>query len=328
MLKGLKHLLKRFNINGLLCIVILTGGIIQLFSSVHGLTWPKSALDEMILYEIRLPRFILGLFSGMILAVTGAVFQQLFNNQLADSFSLGLASGSSFGSGVAIVAGFSLVGVTLTGLFFSLLTLAVVLMIAKRLFSRERSGIVLSGLLINFFFSSALYGLLLINPKHAQALMNYMFGSLNGAEWFNVILLFPLTALCFILLYGLARPIAIAASGDVTAKSVGIHVERLTYIALITSSVLTSALIAVTGIIGFVGLIVPQLVSRQKSFRQQLPTIGLLGAAAVSWADLIGQQLFYPVQIPVSIIVSFFGLPLLLILMLRSNLEERHHRIE
>lgn len=294
-----------------------------MFGSTHGLAWPHNELDQTILNEIRLPRFILALLTGMILAVTGAVFQHLFNNQLADSFSLGLASGSSFGSGLAIVLGASMIGVTILGLFFSLLTLIIVLIIAKRLFSRERSGIVLSGLLINFFFSSALYGLLIMNPKHAQSLMNYMFGSLNSADWQDVILLSIISLLGFSGLYRMARPIAIASSGDVTAKSVGIHVERLIYVSLIIASILTSSLIAVTGIIGFVGLIVPQLVNKQWSLSRQLPTIALLGGAAVGGADIIGQFLFYPVQIPVSIIVSFVGLPLLLILMLRSNLEER-----
>lgn len=290
--------------------------------------WPKSALDRTILYEIRLPRLLLGMMAGMILAVTGAVFQQLFNNQLADSFSLGLASGASFGSGAALVAGYSIIGMTLSGLFFSLLSLVVVLVMAKQLFKRDRSGIVLCGLLINFFFSSALYGLLILYPKHIQALINAMFGSLNSAEWLHITLLLPLMTVCLMILYRLALPIAIAANGDVTAKSVGIHVERLTYAALVTASVVTSALIAVTGIIGFIGLIVPQLVSRQQSFRQQMSTIALMGAVSVSWADLVGQQLFYPVQIPVSIIVSFFGFPLLLILMLRSNLKARDHRID
>lgn len=279
-------------------------------------------LTPVLITDVRLPRLILAIITGITLTVSGAVFQTIFRNPLADSFSLGLASGASFGSGLMIVFGFNSVWVITSSVFMSLLTLFLIIMLTEVLFPLQRkTGMVLFGLLINFFFSSALYALVMIKPSKSIAIMNYMFGSLNNADYRVVYTVVPITIVCTMLTIYFSRETTIMASGTI-AQSVGVH-PNLMYIMLVVSSIMCAILISFTGIIGFVGLIVPQLVLRDMSLQHALPKIILLGATAVVWADFLGNTLIYPIQIPVSIVLSVIGLPLL-ILIIRKSYNLRH----
>ncbi|GGB11881.1 iron ABC transporter permease [Macrococcus hajekii] len=280
---------------------------------VKGHLWPADAFDWMIIRDIRLPRTLLGLLAGFILAVTGLVFQTVFGNKLADSFTLGLAGSASLGSALGIILGISVVMVSI---MMSLLALLFIIYLTHTYFRRsQRIGMILFGLFINFFCSSALYGLVVLWPGRSRQLMNYLFGSIGTATWTDIGLLMPLTLVGTAGLFWLARAITIVASGETLARGVGINDQIIIYISLSIASVMTAVLISTTGIIGFVGLIIPQLFSGMKQFW----SVGITGSIAVMSADFLGNNLLAPIQLPVSVPLSLAGLPLLLLMMLKKE---------
>lgn len=282
--------------------------------------FPETPLEWSILTDIRLPRLLLGLMAGFILAITGAVFQMMFNNPLADSFSLGIASGASFGSALGIVLGLSLTMTALASIVSSLSTLVVVILLTYQLFhAHQKTGMVLFGMFINFFFSSALYGLVILRPDESRSLLNYLFGSVGSAEWQDIIILIPVILIGTGFLLYHARAIAIMATGETIARSLGISTTTLMYVILTVASIMTAVLISMTGIIGFVGLIVPQLYRTMNDrFTVKLLWTGVVGSLAVIMSDFLGNIILSPVQIPVSVILSFLGLPLLLVITIRT----------
>ncbi|TDL97976.1 iron ABC transporter permease [Macrococcus brunensis] len=284
---------------------------------VKGHLLPVDAFDWLIIRDIRLPRTILGFLTGFILAITGAVFQTIFNNKLADSFTLGIAGGASLGSALAVVIGISAAVMSVAG---SLLTLLAVVLLTQLYFRHEqRTGMILFGMFINFFCSSALYGLVILWPGQSRQLLNYLFGSIGTAEWQNIYVLIPVTLIGLAVLLKLARPIMIVASGETIARGVGVEQQKVEYTALIISSIMTAVLVSITGIIGFVGLIVPQ-------FFKQTTTLlitGIVGGIAVIAADFLGNNMLTPLQIPVSVLLSQVGLPLLMMIMLKKEWKRR-----
>ncbi len=282
--------------------------------------FPETPLEWSILTDIRLPRLLLGLMAGFILAITGAVFQTMFNNPLADSFSLGIASGASFGSALGIVLGLSLTMTALASIVSSLSTLVVVILLTYQLFhAHQKTGMVLFGMFINFFFSSALYGLVILRPDESRSLLNYLFGSVGSAEWQDIIILIPVILIGTGFLLYHARAIAIMATGETIARSLGISTTTLMYVILTVASIMTAVLISMTGIIGFVGLIVPQLYRTMNDrFTVKLLWTGVVGSLAVIMSDFLGNIILSPVQIPVSVILAFLGLPLLLVITIRT----------
>lgn len=282
--------------------------------------FPETPLEWSILTDIRLPRLLLGLIAGFILAITGAVFQTMFNNPLADSFSLGIASGASFGSALGVVLGLSLTMTALASIVSSLSTLVVVILLTYQLFhAHQKTGMVLFGMFINFFFSSALYGLVILRPDESRSLLNYLFGSVGSAEWQDIIILIPVILIGTGFLLYHARAIAIMSTGETIARSLGISTTTLMYMILTVASIMTAVLISMTGIIGFVGLIVPQLYRTMNDrFTVKLLWTGVVGSLAVIMSDFLGNIILSPVQIPVSVILAFLGLPLLLVITIRT----------
>lgn len=280
---------------------------------VRGQGLPADAFDWMIVTEVRLPRTLLGLLTGFVLALTGAVFQTIFSNKLADSFTLGIAGGASLGSAIGVVLGVSAAGLSITG---SLMTLVIVIVLTQLCFrSNQRIGMVLFGMFINFFCSSALYGLVIFWPGRTRQLLNYLFGSIGTAGWQDIAILLPVTVFGTIGLLMLSRAVSIVANGETIARGVGVNDRQTTYIALTIASVMTAVLISMTGIIGFVGLIIPQLFNGIK----KLLTIGLMGGLSVIMADFLGNNMITPIQLPVSVPLSLAGLPLLLMIILKKG---------
>lgn len=293
--------------------IILAGAMFCHIFFVKGHLLPVDAFDWLIIRDIRLPRTLLGFLTGFILAATGAVFQTIFNNKLADSFTLGIAGGASLGSALAVLLGISATVMSITG---SLLTLLAVVSLTQLYFRRDqRAGMILFGMFINFFCSSALYGLVILWPGQSRQLLNYLFGSIGAAEWQNIYVLVPVTLMGIVVLLKLARPIMIGASGETIARGVGIEQQKVEYTALITASIMTAVLVSITGIIGFVGLIVPQFFKQTTT----LLTTGIVGGVAVIAADFLGNNMLTPLQIPVSVLLSLVGLPLLMTMMLKKE---------
>lgn len=307
---------------GLYCciVVIIT---ISLFYDDFGLLDLNDAMDATILFEIRLPRIIAGIITGIVLSITGYVFQTILNNNLADSFSLGLASGASFGSAMAVVLGLGIVATSLMSITMSMLTLLIVLL-ASHKYRRQTQPVwmILFGMFINLLCSSLLYILVITHPSKATSIMNYLFGSINTVGMTELLMLLPVTVIGLIIIYMYHKQIEILSLGNDRATALGVHSEVVTYILLVITSIMCAVLISITGIIGFVGMIIPPFVklvyNRNNISRMNLTM--LYGVLLVLIGDLLGREILNPVQIPVSIMMCLIGMPFFIWIIIKQNM--------
>lgn len=302
----------------LIIIVIL----LSLFYDDFGWLDVTDSMGKTILLEIRLPRIITGVLVGIILSITGYVFQTILNNYLADSFSLGLASGASFGSALAIVLGFSITMTTIFSIMFSMITLLIVILASlNHKFTKQTTWMILIGMFINFFFSSLVYVLVLMFPEKATNIMNYLFGSINTVSFKDIMILLPLTCIGLFIIYYFQQQIEILGLGQERAIALGLKTNTLIYMLLITTSVMCAVLISMTGIIGFVGMIIPPFVKMnfKGNHVSKLNLTLLLAVLLVLTGDFLGREILHPVQIPVSIMMCLIGMPLLLWIIIKQS---------
>lgn len=275
-----------------------------------------------ILVEIRLPRVLLAGAIGAVLATAGATFQTLLRNPLADPFILGVSGGAACGAAVATAMGGGAVpGAVAASSFAGALaaTLAVVV-IARRHGRVDPSRLVLAGLVLNAFFSATiLLALSLIRGSDLTAALHWMMGSLAAASW-NLVLLVGGAALASISVsIWIANDVRMLGFGDEDARARGVATERIKAIGFVTASLATGAAVAASGIIGFVGLMVPHALRMiwKRDYRVLLPLSALGGAALVIAADLIARTAVAPAELPLGALTALLGVPFFLVLLRR-----------
>lgn len=279
---------------------------------------PELIKLEKVIVLLRLPRVLLALLAGVSLAVSGAALQGITRNPLVSPFTVGLSSAAAFGASIAIVLGVGFsphtpTGIVINAFIASLLCAAVVYLIAYRL-GMSSSVLVLVGVAISYLFSALTATVQFIaNENQLSSLVNWTFGSLNGANWQQVRFVGLMVLVCLpILMMKSWKLNVIAISSDDFTKSVGINPSRLRMIVGILSVLMAAATISFTGIIGFVGLIAPHIARMVvgNDHRFLLPLSALIGAILIVLGDIIGRILIAPVIIPVGIIISYIGVPL------------------
>lgn len=291
------------------------------------LLWDLGSLsdtfNQTILYKVRLPRTIEALLTGAILTLAGYMFQTVLNNPLADSFTLGLASGATFGSGFAIFLGLSFMWVPLFSIVFSISTLIIVLVIAAIVSKGYPvKMLIVTGLMIGALFNAVLYILVLIKPNKMNQIANYFFGGFAAAETREVIYIGLIAIPAMILLFCMISAIKLLQLGELKSQSLGLNVQRVTFIVLTLASIMTAVAVAYIGVIGFIGMIVPQLVRRycwRYTLGFQMMLNILIGATVMILADWIGSIVINPVQIPASIILALIGIPALFYILLKQS---------
>ncbi|HIF38605.1 MAG TPA: iron ABC transporter permease [Gemmatimonadetes bacterium] len=282
-----------------------------------------------IIRHIRGPRTVLAILVGGGLALSGAVFQALLRNPLADPYILGISSGAATGAvlvlslGLAVAQPWILPAAAFAG---SLIAISIVLAVASTRSQRlDMRVLLLAGVVTGAFFSACISLILtLSNTPNIRSAVVWMMGSLAGTEWSTAIVVATYTLPCTIILIGLAKPLNLLAIGEETASYLGAKVEQVKLAAYIVASLMTAAGVAATGIIGFVGLIVPHgmrlLVGND--YRILLPLCFLSGGSFLTLADTISRILISPVEIPVGVVTALFGVPAFLWL-LRRNMRTR-----
>lgn len=273
-------------------------------------------LNQSILLEVRIPRVIMGVVAGIVLSLSGLTFQIILRNNLADSFSLGIASGASLGSAFGVIAGLSLVMIAISGIIMSLITLIIVILLSVMIKASHQSvWVVLTGMFINLFCSSVLYMLILFVPDKTRDIMNYLFGTLGNVSLSEVLIVLPISIIGILLLYYYHRPLELLSLGQEHAHVLGLEATRSMYLLLTIASVTTAILISFTGVIGFVGMVVPPSVRffARGNFVSKMHTTALLGIVFILLGDFLGKVIMPPVQIPVSIMMCLIGFPLLII---------------
>lgn len=277
-----------------------------------------------ILLRIRLPRVLLAAAIGATLAVAGVTFQTLLRNALADPFILGVSGGAAAGAAIATalrLARFPGV-VPLVAFLGACGATAAVFLLARRREHTDPTRLLISGLVLNAFFSAViLISFALSRAADLTAALRWMMGSVFGASWSDVVLLSSLLVAALLLLAFHANDLRLLAFGEEDAKARGVDVERVKLVGFGVASIVTGAAVAVSGIIGFVGLLVPHLIRLvwRRDFRFLLPLCALGGATLLVLADLLSRVIVPHAELPIGAFTAILGVPFFLSLLRRAR---------
>lgn len=315
---GRRDLLRASLLLGALLLLVLALGVA--FGAVS-LTDPAA---RTILINLRLPRVLLAAAIGATLAVAGVTFQTLLRNPLADPFILGVSGGAAAGAAVATALRWTRVPGLVPFVAFAgaCAATAAVFLLARRREHTDPTRLLLSGLVLNAFFSAIiLIAFSLSREADLTAALRWMMGSLFGATWMQLIVVsVPLGAAMIILVF-VGNDLRMLAFGEEDAKSRGVDVERIKLIGFGVASIITGAAVAVSGIIGFVGLLVPHLIRLvwRRDFRVLLPLCALGGAILVVAADLLSRSIVTTAELPIGAFTALLGVPFFLSLLRRAR---------
>ncbi|MFT0898109.1 FecCD family ABC transporter permease [Candidatus Methanoprimaticola sp. MG2] len=282
-----------------------------------------------IIVDYRMPRVLLGILTGMCLAVAGASMQGIMKNPLADPFTLGLSSAASCGAGVGIILGPTILGslyysnisffgevvgvsslfMVMTAFVFGLVSVVILLSLTGRR-QVSQSTLILTGVVIGYLFSAVLSYLKYISDEEAlKDITLWLLGGMWGSSWSAVIIVLPIAILGIILLETYAVDLNALSSGDDVAKNLGVNVQSLRRRILIISALMTSACMAFTGIIGFIGLMAPHIVRMLigNDHRYLIPVSALMGALILVLCDTVARVIVAPSDLPVGIIMYVLG---------------------
>lgn len=270
-----------------------------------------------IIRSVRLPRVVLGFLAGASLAVCGAGFQGIFKNPMADPFVLGVSSGAALGAAIGIVLHF---GTTLLAFVGAFLTITLVYNISKIGKKVPVATLLLSGIAVSQTLSATMSIIMILNKQSMDQIMFWTMGSLNGKGWGQIITVLPYSLLGIALLLTTCRELDIMLTGEETAIQLGVNVESLKKRVLFASTVITAAVISVTGIIGFVGLVVPHVVHMitGPKHRVLMPLSLLFGGTFLIICDTAARSMAVW-EIPVGIITSLCGGPFFIYLLRRMK---------
>jgi iron complex transport system permease protein len=277
-----------------------------------------------IVWKIRLPRVALGLLVGGMLSVAGGSYQGAFRNPLADPWLLGIAAGAGLGATIAFVAGSSSAALgPLQIAAFGGGLLAVFLTFALGASAggvRAPASLILAGVAVASFLTAVQTYLLQRNSDTIREVYTWMLGSLSGASWSDVGVMLPYMLVTCSVLFACRRALDVLAVGDEEAGSLGVSVRTVRIVVVVAATLGTAAAVSVSGLISFVGIIVPHTVRllAGRSYRAILPLSLLFGSAFLTLADLLARTLQQPAEVPIGVITAFFGAPFFLVV-LRNN---------
>lgn len=273
-------------------------------------------------FNVRLPRILLALMVGCCLSVAGAAYQGTFQNPLVSPDILGASQGAAFGAAVAILAGFTSAMVSVSAFCFALLTVLIVLLISARAKGNHMMIVVLAGVMVSSLFQAGVsYTKLIADPTDELADITYwLMGSLTGAKMDQVLTVFPILFIGCAILFILRWRINILTMGDDEASTMGVDARRLRIIVIIAATFLTAACVSVTGMIGWVGLVIPHLCRMLvgADYRKLIPAAMLMGASFLLLVDDIA-RLATTAEIPIGILTAFVGAPFFLYLITRKK---------
>lgn len=279
-----------------------------------------------IITGLRLPRAILAFLSGAGLAAVGSTMQSLFRNPMAEPGVLGISSGAGLGATIAIIIGFGDtvfgLGTTAVAAFIGALVTVLIVYNISRTGSRvSQTVLILAGMAISFMNSAIIQLLMIFRRDRMDYIMMWTMGSFTTAGWNKILILLPFLIVGLTILLTHTRHLNVISTGEETAKSLGIEVEKTKKILLAVCSVVTAACVATGGIIGFVGLIIPHvlrlLVGSDQKYLMPYSIVG--GAAFLVMCDTLARIVAPPAEIPVGAITAVFGSPFFLALLIRGK---------
>lgn len=281
--------------------------------------WNKAA-DETaanILWKIRMPRVVLAGLVGASLAIAGAAFQGLLKNPLADPYTLGVSSGASVGAVMTLFFGLS---IPIVGIYtlptFSMIG-AVITMVAVMSFAKliDRSlkmeTLILTGVIFSSFLGSLISLMVALTGEELRQIIGWLLGSVSMRGWPYVQMIVPFVVIGSLMLWTQRRELNALLYGEERARHLGVNVKRSKYLILAGGSMLTGAAVAVSGTIGFVGLVVPHMTRMiwGADHRHLLPLSFLNGATLLIICDLVARTIIMPRELPIGVITAFIGAP-------------------
>jgi iron complex transport system permease protein len=307
------------------CLLALSVGSVAVpFRSVVGSftgIFPVDSVERLIIIDIRLPRVLLAFLVGAGLSVAGAVLQALLRNPLAEPYILGISSGGTMGTilAIALASGISHFIAPAASFAGSGLVMILVYALAHRRGQLEPYTLLLAGVMVGAFFNAlVLLTVALFNQELRNAFL-WLMGNLSGASMESLLIAGPLTMLAIIPAFLYSRQYNLIATGDETALQLGVDVRSLRRWSYAIASVITGAVVSVSGVVGFVGLIIPHITRMifGPDHRLLLPASFLLGGTFLVLADTLARTIIAPAEIPVGAVTAVIGAPVFIYLLRR-----------
>ncbi|MCU0613466.1 MAG: iron ABC transporter permease [Desulfobacterales bacterium] len=257
---------------------------------------------KAIVLDVRIPRILTAVAVGGTLAVSGAVFQGILLNPLADPYTLGVSAGAAFGASIALLLNIALLGsfnVPLFAFIGALVTLAVVMYLSSSAGNFSSNNLILSGVIVAAILSAGISFLKYMADEQVSVIIFWLMGSLNAKSWTDV----------FILLF-FSRDLNLMSLGEKTAGSLGVDHSRMLPMLLVTASLMAAVCVSVSGIIGFVGLLVPHMarMAAGPDNRRLIPVSFLCGGILLLSADTVTRAML-PVEVPIGVLTALIGGP-------------------
>ena len=278
---------------------------LEVAKQLLGLDTDLSPLEVGIITQIRLPRVLLGLLVGAMLALAGGCFQGVFRNPLADPYLLGIAAGAGLGATTAIALRADQAIVPIVAFLGAMTSAALTYLLG------QGKNLILAGVAVSSFLAAVQTYVLQRNVDTIREVYSWLLGRLDTHGYREIKMLIPYALVATIVVLALRRELDVLSVGDAEAASLGLHPQRSRLILLAAAALGTAAAVAVSGLIGFVGIIVPHIVRLLAggSYRSILPLSVLFGAAFLALVDLAARTLIAPGELPIGVVTAFFGAP-------------------
>ncbi|WP_116947938.1 FecCD family ABC transporter permease [Jiangella endophytica] len=300
----------------------LRGVVTEIVNLVPGVDL-AGGLDDReaaVLWQLRAPRVVLGLMVGAMLALAGAGYQGVFRNPLADPYLLGVAAGAGLGATFAIVSGGSRLLVPLAAFTGGVLGVAATYALGRGVGGRSTNSLILAGVAVAAFLTSVQTYVNQRNTDSLREVYGWILGRLLTAGWDEVLAVLPYIAVSAIVILAHRRLLDVLSVGPDEAGTLGVPAARVRLVVVLAATLGTAAAVSVSGLIGFVGIVVPHIVRMLagSSYRIVLPLAAAVGATFLVVADLVARTVVSPGELPVGVVTAFVGAPFFT-LVLRSS---------
>ena len=304
----------------------VSGVLLELLDAIPGVEVDSgmSLTQQAIFWEIRLPRVVLGVLVGAMLAVSGTAYQGVFRNPLADPYLLGVSSGAALGATLGIVAGGTIgpVGIPLLAFAGGIVGVAATYALGSSVGGgRGAVVIVLAGVAVGAFFNAIQN---FVQQRYDDSLLSvysWMLGRLSTDGWSDVVIALPYVVVSCVVILLHRRVLDVMAVGDVEAASLGVDPARVRLVLVLTATLGTAAVVSVSGLIGFVGIVVPHAVRLVfgTAHHTLLPLAMLLGASFLVLADVVARTALSPAEVPIGVVTALIGAPFFLVVLRRNK---------
>ncbi len=303
---------------------LLTGAGLNFRESLNAV-FNSGAKGSVIIWKIRLPRILMSMLTGSVLAVCGAALQGLFKNPLCDPHILGVSSGAGLGAAIAIVLGLSgsilgVGGITMMAFVMGILSIFLVAFLAKSGGKVSNISLLLSGIAVGVFMNAGILLVMRLDHEKAESIIFWTMGSLSFSNFKQLIYTAPLGFISMLGITLFSKELDMLSQGEVWAAEGGVNVSFSRNIIMLLAAVGTAAVVAGSGIIGFVGLMIPhaiRMIFGPKHIRL-LPLSALLGAVFLLVMDTLARIVIAPLEMPVGILTAMVGAPFFIYILKRS----------